>query len=281
MTMSVISPPTATSLKKWPPNAMRSPLAATPKAKAPPSAATRHAGGASSAGATIQNACAASPEAKEQFFAQAAVELIPRLELGGSAKFDEVHGPRPMRMLLQTDVDDKARRERHGEGEKQRRPPARRQRQRNAERLQSPSGDKDDEQHVRGDAEKIPPDPIPSAGAEETMGSVEEARNFEVELGPQREYDERRGERGDKRYERAIHALDAPRLSSQRKRGGRPVISQFVTVVNTASPAPSTGRPSRKQSHAGGRRHVAVKAATGCRSGSHVTAPLPPAPSGG
>ena len=70
-TISEISPPNSTSERKCPPNAIRNTLAATPNASAPATAGARNGGGASRAGATIQNADEASPEAKPQFFLQA------------------------------------------------------------------------------------------------------------------------------------------------------------------------------------------------------------------
>src|SRR6516162_461338 len=66
ITRYVIRPAAAMSVKKCPPNAMRSTPVARPNKVAAAYASGRHAGGVSAAGAKVQNAVALSPEKNEQ-----------------------------------------------------------------------------------------------------------------------------------------------------------------------------------------------------------------------
>jgi len=72
ITSSEISPPSSTSERKWPPNAILSTLAPTPKAIAAATAGARHGGGTSRAGAVIQK-----PEAASGFWMVAPALLAP------------------------------------------------------------------------------------------------------------------------------------------------------------------------------------------------------------
>ena len=89
--------------------------------RAPPSAGARKGGGTSIAGATIQNPVAASPETNEQLCWQAPSKRYQGLNSSSPPKSTDVDGARPVRVVLEAEVDDQPRADRHRREQEDRR----------------------------------------------------------------------------------------------------------------------------------------------------------------